>query len=107
MPTARPQRALQLVEDDAHPLDDVALAQSGDRAAFGRLYPRYVRLVHGILLTRVPATDALDLVQDVFVAALDRLDHLDDASRFGPWLAAIALSTWLNWKNRATSQSTW
>ena len=37
--------------------DDGALvnsAREGDCAAFGRLYDRYGRMVHGILLCRVP-----------------------------------------------------
>src|SRR5882757_11005693 len=73
----------------------VKAAQGGDRAAFGQLYQRYVRMVHGILLARVPSSAAEDLVHDVFLQALPKLTALRDASRFGPWLAAIA-------RNRAT-----
>ena len=46
-------------------------------------------MVHGILLTRVPRGEVDDLVQDVFVLALSRLEGLRDSARFGPWLAAI------------------
>jgi RNA polymerase sigma-70 factor (ECF subfamily) len=67
----------------------VLAAREGDRAAFGGLYARYARMVHGILLARVPAIDVDDLVQDVFLRALPRLHDLRDVSRFGPWLAAI------------------
>ena len=67
----------------------VLAAREGDRAAFGGLYARYARMVHGILLARVPAHDVDDLVQDVFLRALPRLCDLRDAARFGPWLAAI------------------
>jgi RNA polymerase sigma-70 factor (ECF subfamily) len=73
----------------------VKAAQGGDRAAFGQLYQRYVRMVHGILLSRVPSAAAEDLVHDVFLQALPKLAALRDVSRFGPWLAAIA-------RNRAT-----
>jgi RNA polymerase sigma-70 factor (ECF subfamily) len=73
----------------------VKAAQGGDRAAFGQLYQRYVRMVHGILLARVPSAAAEDLVHDVFLQALPKLVALRDVSRFGPWLAAIA-------RNRAT-----
>lgn len=72
---------------------DVALvqaAQNGDRGAFGMLYSRYSRMVHGILLSKVPHTAVEDLVQDVFLQALPRLGSLRDVSRFGGWLAAIA-----------------
>ena len=73
----------------------VRAAQNGDRSAFGLLHARYARMVHGILLSRVPHSDVDDLVQDVFLQALPRLNSLRDASRFGGWLAAIA-------RNRAT-----
>jgi RNA polymerase sigma-70 factor (ECF subfamily) len=67
----------------------VLAARDGDRAAFGSLYARYARMVHGILLARVPASDVDDLVQDVFLRALPRLHDLRDVARFGPWIAAI------------------
>jgi RNA polymerase sigma-70 factor (ECF subfamily) len=73
--------------------DDSALvlaARAGDRGAFGGLYQRYARTVHGILLARVPSGDVDDLVQDVFLRALPRLASLRDVSRFGAWLSAIA-----------------
>ena len=74
-----------------HPDDAlVRAAQDGDRGAFGLLYMRYARMVHGILLARVPHTAVEDLVHDVFLLALPRLRSLRDASRFGGWLAAIA-----------------
>src|SRR5215471_5454425 len=68
----------------------VRQAQAGDRVAFGALYQRYARMVHGILLARVPFSVAEDLLQDVFLQALPRMATLRDASRFPAWLAAIA-----------------
>jgi RNA polymerase sigma-70 factor, ECF subfamily len=67
----------------------VKAAQQGHREAFGQLYQRYARLVHGILLARVPAIEVEDLVHEVFLRALPRLRSLREAARFGPWLAAI------------------
>lgn len=78
--------------------DDASLvtaARNGDRAAFGQLYGRYGRMVHGILLARVPRSEVADLVHDVFLSALRRLDTLRDNKAFGGWLAMIA-------RNRAT-----
>ncbi len=72
--------------------DDVTLIQAardGDRPAFGRLYDRYARMVHGILLARVPRHDVEDLVQDVFLTALRKLHMLRDLGAFGGWLARI------------------
>jgi len=68
----------------------VSAAQAGDRLAFGQLYEQYARMVHGILMARVPPGQVDDLVQDVFLVALRRLSTLRDISRFGAWLAAIA-----------------
>ena len=68
----------------------VCAARDGDRAAFGRLYERYARMVHGVLLAKVPLGDVDDLVQDVFLRALLRLSTLRESGRFGGWLAAIA-----------------
>ncbi|MHC4218979.1 MAG: RNA polymerase sigma factor [Planctomycetota bacterium] len=68
----------------------VYAARKGNRAAFAQLHARYAPLVHGILLSRVPVQEANDLVQDVFLRALDRIGDLRDPDAFGPWLAAIA-----------------
>ncbi len=73
--------------------DDAALvgaARRGDRAAFGRLYERFARMIHGILLSRVARSDAEDLVQDVFLAALRQLHALRNDAAFPAWLATIA-----------------
>jgi RNA polymerase sigma-70 factor, ECF subfamily len=68
----------------------VSAARDGDRAAFGRLYNRYARMVHGVVLAKAPVSEADDLVQDVFLLALRRLSTLREAGSFGAWLAAIA-----------------
>ena len=68
----------------------IRAAAQGDRAAFGELYSRYARMVHGILLARVPPADAEDLMQDVFLSAMNRLGTLRAAAAFPGWLASIA-----------------
>jgi RNA polymerase sigma-70 factor, ECF subfamily len=82
------------VTDTPAPPDDsdaalVRASQQGHRDSFGQLYQRYARLVHGILLARVPAIEGEDLVHEVFLRALPRLHSLREAARFGAWLAAI------------------
>jgi RNA polymerase sigma-70 factor (ECF subfamily) len=89
-----PSRECRSVKEPSAPelTEDAMLvgsARNGDRAAFGELYNRYARMVHGVLLARVPACDADDLVQDVFVLALGRLSALREPGSFGAWLAAI------------------
>jgi RNA polymerase sigma-70 factor, ECF subfamily len=67
----------------------VSAARNGDRTAFGGLYERYSRMVHGILLARVPPGEVNDLVQEVFLSALRQLHALRDVTRFGAWLGTI------------------
>ena len=68
----------------------VTAARSGDREAFGELYRRFSRAVHGVLITRVSPQDADDLVQDVFMHAWPRLRELREPAAFGGWICAIA-----------------
>jgi RNA polymerase sigma-70 factor (ECF subfamily) len=77
----------------SHAADDGKLAraaQEGDKTAFGMLYERYARMIHGLMLTRVPRGDVDDLVQDVFLTAWNRLECLRDPAAFGGWLSTIA-----------------
>jgi RNA polymerase sigma-70 factor (ECF subfamily) len=85
----------------------VEASQRGDTQAFGQLYQRYARMVHGILLSRVHASEVEDLVQDVFLRALPRLRHLREASRFGAWLGSITrnLATDYYRRSRALGQT--
>jgi RNA polymerase sigma-70 factor (ECF subfamily) len=68
---------------------------AGDQDAFARLYADHVRMVHAILLGRVPRRDVDDLVQEVFLAAYTRIRELREPAAFGGWIATIA-------RNRAT-----
>jgi len=68
----------------------VRAAQAGDRAAFGTLYAQFARMVHGILLAHVSYADAEDLMQDVFIRALQQLSGLRELAAFGGWLSSIA-----------------
>jgi RNA polymerase sigma-70 factor, ECF subfamily len=81
------------VHRDVHTLDTAALvhaAQGGDRAAFGVLYERFARLVHGVLLGGAQRDDVPDLLQEVFLRALRQLHTLREPAAFGGWIATIA-----------------
>jgi RNA polymerase sigma-70 factor (ECF subfamily) len=82
----------------------VDAARQGDRAAFGRLYDRYARMVHGILLGRVPVREVDDLVHDAFLQALRQLHTLRDSTRFGAWLAAITRNRANDYHRRAVEE---
>jgi RNA polymerase sigma-70 factor (ECF subfamily) len=75
----------------------VRAAQGGDHRAFEALYRRYARVVHCILLSRLPASEVEDLVQEVFLTALKKLKSLREPAAFPGWIASIA-------RNRATDR---
>src|SRR5215469_8294926 len=80
-------------DNPQEPHDELALvraARAGDRLAFGALYDRYARMVHGIVLAHAPANVAEDLVQDVFERALRKIGRLRNVDAFAGWLIAIA-----------------
>jgi RNA polymerase sigma-70 factor (ECF subfamily) len=91
-------------ELEADPRELIVAAQAGDRAAFGRLYGRYARMVHGIALAQLRSEDADDVVQDVFVRALDQLHTLRDVHAFGGWLMAIARHLIVDIRRRTPDQ---
>ena len=78
----------------------VAQAREGSRGAFGELYQQYSRMVHGLLLARVPYSEVEDMVQDVFLLALRRLNGLRDEKAFGGWLAMIARNQAIDYHRR-------
>jgi RNA polymerase sigma-70 factor, ECF subfamily len=83
----------------------VRAAQQGDTEAFGQLYRRYARMVHGILLGRVRHVEVEDLVQEVFLRALPRVRELRDTSRFGSWLATIARNLAIDYYRRSQTRA--
>jgi RNA polymerase sigma-70 factor, ECF subfamily len=77
---------------------------AGDQDAFTRLYGQYVRMVHAIVLGRVPRRDVDDLVQDVFLAAYTRIGELREPDAFGGWIAAIARNRSTDYLRRSHQQ---
>ena len=84
--------------EQQHAAEDARLVRKaidGDEGAFSTLYSRYARMIHGLLLARVPRLHVDDLLQDVFLTAWKGMDGLRDPAAFGGWLSMIA-------RNRAT-----
>ena len=75
------------VSIEAHLVDR---ARSGDREAFDDIYRMFAPMVHGIVLARVPGDDVQDVVQEVFLAAYNKLDTLREKNAIGAWLVRIA-----------------
>lgn len=79
----------------------VEAVRRGDQEAFGQLYSLYARMVHGILLARVPWREVDDLVQDVFLQAFRMLHTLRDEGAFGGWLAMITRNRAMDFHRRS------
>ena len=82
---------LPLLDSDAAV---VAALRAGERAGGAALYDRHHAYVRRVL-TRVlgPDADLHDLIQDVFVAAIDSIDRLQQPDALRSWLAAISVNT--------------
>jgi RNA polymerase sigma-70 factor, ECF subfamily len=84
---------------DAQPSEpsDAALAASGDRRAFERLYRAHAGRVFA-LCARMAADRALaeELTQDVFVRVWEKLGSFRGDSSFGTWVHRVAVNVCLN-----------
>lgn len=78
----------------------VKAVRHGQQEAFAKLYSLYAPMVHGILLARVPWSEVDDIVQDVFLVALRKLNTLRDDSAFGAWLAMITRNRAMDFHRR-------
>ena len=68
-------------------------AQNGNRRAFDQLVIRHKAQIYRIARHYIGnAADALDIVQDTFVAAWLALGSYDNGRDFGAWLRTIALN---------------
>ena len=83
----------------------VALARTGDRAAFGRLIEGHLTAARRVALAAVgQPSDADEAVQEASVAAWKRLDALQDPSAFRGWYMRIV---WRKAIDRRRSLRSW
>ena len=79
------------------PMADVALAASGDRRAFERLYRTHVDRVFSICVRMSGSrTRGEELTQDVFVRVWEKLPLFRGESAFSTWLHRVAVNVALN-----------
>lgn len=84
----REGRAIRM--SDMEDAELAALAQAGDRDAFGELVTRYADQARRVARTILgDPEDADDAAQDGFLAALRHLARYDATRPFGPWLIRI------------------
>ncbi len=77
--------------------DDVALAATGDRRAFERIYRAHVDRVFSVCVRMVgDRARAEELTQDVFVRAWNKLAQFRGDSKFSTWLHRLAVNVVLN-----------
>ncbi|MCA9626152.1 MAG: sigma-70 family RNA polymerase sigma factor [Myxococcales bacterium] len=85
-----PQPSQQVREPNLSEL--VARARAGEEPAQAELFRRHVERVYGFVRRLMPdATDHDDIVQDVFVQAMESLHRLREAEAFSGWLRGIAI----------------
>lgn len=71
----------------------VALSIAGRDRAFGEIVRRHRDVLYRLAFASLGnAEDALDAVQDIFLAAHRSLRHFDDTRALRPWLASIGLN---------------
>jgi len=85
--------------------DLVALARDGDASAqalaYAAIVTRHKGALYRLILTHVrDADEALDLVQDSFVAAHAALGRFDTSRSLRAWLSRIALNKCRDWARR-------
>ena len=79
----------------------VALALGGRRAAFAEIVSRHKQPLHRLIARIIGDDDeALDVLQDVFVAAHGSLRRFDLARPMRAWLARIAINKARDWRRR-------
>ncbi|MFQ5890399.1 MAG: RNA polymerase sigma factor [Gemmatimonadota bacterium] len=79
----------------------VRAVQGGDTAAFGSLVERYLEPAYAIALSVLhDHHDAEDAVQSAFIRSLERIDHLQPGSLFGPWFYRVLRTSCLNLRRR-------
>ena len=97
MPTPSPHATALTLADSTERSDDIRLAQSGDAAAFERLYKANAGRVFALCLRLSGDRErATELMQDAFVRAWERLGSFRRESAFSSWLHRLTVNVALN-----------
>jgi RNA polymerase sigma-70 factor, ECF subfamily len=91
-------------------LTDAALAarvQRGDASAFDILVLRHMQRAFSVAMRLLgQQQDAEDLVQDAFMAALEKIDSYDSQRDFAPWFYRILVNRCLNARKSRARRTT-
>ncbi len=81
--------------------------QEGDSAAFDTLVTRHMQRAFAVAMRLLDQReDAEDLVQDAFIAALEKIDTYDSEREFAPWFYRILVNRCLNARKSRSRRST-
>ena len=97
MSVVDPRDRFEQVSDEAL----VAKCRKHDEAAWNALVERYKGLVYSIPIRfRVPAEDAADILQSVWLDLYSELDRLREPAALRGWLLSTTSHKCLHWKER-------
>ncbi len=92
-----------------NPFDVDALvfaAQEGDKEAFGKLYDLFFESIYRYIFFRVPASEADDLCETVFIKAWMNLEKYEKRDvQFSAWIFRIAHNTIIDFRRQHRSLS--
>jgi RNA polymerase sigma factor (sigma-70 family) len=93
----KPQAATEEAPAEENDAQLVALAQSGDAAAFSKLVTRYSQRLYGLVYHMTSNNeDARDLVQEIFLKAYRSIGGFRGKSSFYTWLHQIGVNMTIN-----------
>ena len=72
--------------------EDVALAARGDVRAFARLYGAHSARIFNLARRMTSSDSAVDITQDIFLRAWEKLGTFRGESAFGTWLHRLAIN---------------
>lgn len=79
---------------------DILAAKTGDTQALGRLLDKYSPRVAAVVGRHVPAAEAAEVVQEVFVKVAAKIGTFRGEAPFEHWLSAVATRTCLSfWRS--------
>lgn len=99
---------LTAIHPDPSPPDSVLIArfQAGESGVFDLLYLRHRDRIEGVIRSIVAdPDDALDLTQEVFLKAYQKLSGFKRASQFYSWLYRIAINQCIDHMRRQSTHS--
>lgn len=83
----------------------VKLTRDGDDEAYGKLYEKTVTDVYRTVRFLIQdATDAEDLVQEIYIQAYRSLERYDAERAFRPWLMGVAMRQVQSYRRRRLMQ---